>query len=155
MCYQCDYAYLLKNSGLAPTQNRLKLLEVIGNNNYPLNAGEIINILSRSTDINRVTVYRILDLLVEKKLVDRISSGGRSFHYGLAPNEHHQPHPHFYCRECGSMECLNPESLHLDIKPLNRTFPGLIDNVQVQMEGICKNCLKNEEIKKSNGKAML
>ncbi len=150
MCYQCNYVHLLENSGLAPTQNRLKLLEVIGNNNYPLNAGEIINILSRSTDINRVTVYRILDLLVEKKLVDRISSGGRSFHYGLAPNEHHQPHPHFYCRECGSMECLNPESLHLDIKPLNRTFPGLIDNIQVCLDGICKNCLKNEEIKGSS-----
>jgi len=149
MCYQCDYAYLLQNSGLGSTPNRLKVLEVIGNNNYPLNPREIIDILSRSTDINRVTVYRILDLLVEKKLIDRISSGGRSFHYGLAPNEHHQPHPHFYCRECGSMECLNPESLHLDIKPLNRTFPGLIDNVQVCLDGICKNCLKNKEIKGS------
>ncbi|MBW1848638.1 MAG: transcriptional repressor [Deltaproteobacteria bacterium] len=149
MCYQCDYAHLLENSGLGSTPNRLKVLEVIGNNNYPLNAGEIIDILSRSTNINRVTVYRILDLLVEKKLIDRISSGGRSFHYGLAPNEHHQPHPHFYCRECGSMECLNPESLHLDIKPLNLTFPGLIDNVQVCLDGICKNCLKNEEIKGS------
>ncbi|MBW2590394.1 MAG: transcriptional repressor [Deltaproteobacteria bacterium] len=149
MCYKCNYAHLLENSGLGSTPNRLKVLEVIGNNNYPLNAGEVIDILSRSTDINRVTVYRILDLLVEKKLIDRISGGGRSFHYGLAPNEHHQPHPHFYCRECGRMECLNPESLHLDIKPLNRTFPGLIDNVQVCLDGICKNCLKNEEIKGS------
>lgn len=154
MCYQCNYAHLLENSGLGSTPNRLKILEVIGNNNYPLNPSEIIDILSRSTDINRVTVYRILDLLVGKKLIDRISSGGRSFHYGLAPNEHHQPHPHFYCRECGSMECLNPESLHLDIKPLNRTFPGLIDNVEVRLDGICKNCLKNEEIK-SNSKASL
>jgi len=132
---------------LSSTPNRLKVLEVIGNNNYPLNPHEIIDLLSRTTNINRVTVYRILDLLVEKKLIDRISSGGRSFHYGLAPNEHHQPHPHFYCRKCGSMECLNPESLHLDIKPLNLTFPGLIDNVQVCLDGICKNCLKNEEIK--------
>ena len=150
MCYQCDYVHLLENSGLGSTPNRLKVLEVIGNNNYPLNTREIIDILSRSTDINRVTVYRILDLLVEKKLIDRISSGGRSFHYGMAQNEHHQPHPHFYCRECGSMECLNPESLHLDIKPLNRTFPGLIDNVQVCLDGICKNCLKNEEIEGSS-----
>ena len=150
MCYQCDYALLLENSGLSSTPNRLKVLEVIGNNNYPLNPREIIDLLSRTTNINRVTVYRILDLLVEKKLIDRINSGGRSFHYGLAPNEHHQPHPHFYCRKCGSMECLNPESLHLDINPLNRTFPGLIDNVQVCLEGICKNCLKNEEIKGSS-----
>ncbi|MBT8351099.1 MAG: transcriptional repressor, partial [Deltaproteobacteria bacterium] len=84
MCYQNNYVHLLENSGLASTPNRLKLLEVIGNNNYPLNDREIINILTRSNDINRVTDYRILDLLVEKKIVDRISSGGRSFYYGLA-----------------------------------------------------------------------
>ncbi|MDY6791442.1 MAG: Fur family transcriptional regulator [Thermodesulfobacteriota bacterium] len=149
MCYQCNYTHLLEKSGLGVTPNRLKVLEVIGNNNYPLKPGEIIDILSRNTDINRVTVYRILDLLVQKKLVDRISSGGRSFYYGLAPNEYHQPHPHFYCRKCGSMECLNPESLHLDIKPLNRTFPGVIDNIQVRLDGICKNCLKKEKNKMS------
>ena len=79
MCYQCNYAHLLENSGLGSTPNRLKVLEVIGNNNYPLNPREIIDILSRSTDINCVTVYRILDLLVEKKLIDRISGGGVRF----------------------------------------------------------------------------
>lgn len=154
MCYQCNYAHLLESSGLGVTPNRLKVLEVIGNNNYPLKPREVIDILSRSTDINRVTVYRILDLLVQKKLVDRISGGGRSLYYGLAPNEYHQPHPHFYCRKCGSMECLNPESLHLDLNPLKRTFPGLIDSIQVRLDGICKNCLKNEKIK-VNRKAVL
>jgi len=144
MCHQCDYRQLIKESDLNTTPNRLKVLEVIGNNNSPLSAQEIYTTLKRTTTINRVTVYRILDLLVEKGLVDRLSGGGRSFYYGLAPNAHHKPHPHFYCKRCGHMECLSPESLHLDTEPLNRTFPGTIENVEVRVDGVCQTCLRAE-----------
>jgi len=145
MCHQCNYNKLLERGGLAPTPNRLKILEVVGNNNSPLNAQEIFEILIRNNKINRVTVYRILDLLVEKGIVKRLSGGGRSFHYGLAPNDNHQPHPHFYCKQCGNMECLSPQSLTLDMEPLNLTFPGMIDDVEVCLDGTCKNCLKLEK----------
>ena len=57
-------------------------------------------------------------------LVERISTGGRAAYFGLAPNEHHRPHPHFYCKRCGQMECLNPESLTLDSDAFGKTFPG-------------------------------
>jgi len=91
-----------------------------------------------------VTVYRILELLVEKGLVDRINGGGRSYVYGLAPNANHPAHPHFYCRNCGSLECLNPESLNVDMQSMQRTFPGIIENVEVRVDGVCKNCLRAE-----------
>jgi Fur family ferric uptake transcriptional regulator len=143
MCRQCNYPRLLERTGLNATSNRLKVLEVIGANSSPLSAGEIFTTLSRSTAINRVTVYRILDLLVEKGIVDRISGGGRAFFYGLAPNENHRSHPHFYCKYCGNMECLDPESLVLDTAPLHRTYPGRIEHVEIRVEGVCKTCCKN------------
>jgi hypothetical protein len=40
------------------------------------------------------------------------------------------------------MECLSPDSLRLDMEPLNLTFPGIIDGVEVCFDGTCKNCLK-------------
>jgi Fur family ferric uptake transcriptional regulator len=141
MCHYCNYPRLLEQAGLTATDNRLKVLEVIGANASPLNVREIFNTLNRSSNINRVTIYRILDLLVENGIVDRLSGGGRSFYYGLAPNEHHHPHPHFYCKSCGNMECLNPESLPLDMAPLRRTYPGSVENVEVRVDGVCKNCL--------------
>jgi Fur family ferric uptake transcriptional regulator len=144
MCNQCDYTNLLEGSGLEPTAKRLQVLEVIGSNNSPLSAQQIFETLSRTYTINRVTVYRILDRLVEKGLVDRINGGGRSFVYGLAPNANHPPHPHFYCKSCGNLECLNPESLNIDMAPMQRTFPGLIENVEVRVDGVCKNCLRIE-----------
>ena len=142
MCNQCDYETLLHDADLDPTVNRLGVLEVVGNNTYPLSAADIYAILARNGSINRVTVYRILDLLVEHGLVDRISTGGRAFYYGLAPNAHHRPNPHFYCTRCGQMDCRRPESLGVDTSALLKTFPGRIDKVEVRIDGICKNCMK-------------
>jgi Fur family ferric uptake transcriptional regulator len=143
MCHQCDYPALLEKAALEATANRMRVLKVVGNNRFPLSAGDIYQTLARSVRINRVTVYRILDLLVDHGLVDRISTGGRAFYYGLAPNAHHRPHPHFYCKRCGQMDCLNPESLVVDTTELWKTFPGRIDKVEVRIDGICKNCERN------------
>ncbi|MBL6995971.1 Fur family transcriptional regulator [Desulfobacula sp.] len=140
MCHQCNYEELLSNTDLSITNNRMRVLEVVGNKSFPLSAKDIYNTLERSSSINRVTVYRILDLLVDHNVVERISTGGRAFYYGLAPNNHHEPHPHFYCTSCGQMDCLSPESLSVDMETFIKTFPGQIDKVEVRIDGICKNC---------------
>jgi Fur family ferric uptake transcriptional regulator len=142
MCHQCNYEELLTSANLDATANRLRILEIIGNNGFPLSASDIFKTLDRSGSINRVTVYRILDQLVDTGVIERISSGGRAFYYGLAPNDHHAPHPHFYCKCCGQMDCLNPESLLIETEPLDKTFPGRIDKVEVRVDGVCKNCLR-------------
>lgn len=131
-------------AGLDATRNRIQVLEAIGNNNYPLTAKDVFNIVDRRQSINRVTVYRILDLLVEKQIVERISVNRRAAYYGLAPNENHAPHPHFYCTRCGQMDCLHAESIHINADQLRKTFPGEISRVEVRVDGLCKNCLKQE-----------
>ena len=143
MCRKCDYSSLLEASGLGHTPNRHRVLEAIGNQSGPRSAQQIFDTLRLTDNINRVTVYRILDLLVANGLVDRISGGGRSFVYGLAPNENHPAHPHFYCKSCGILECLNPQSLNVDLQPMQHTFAGLIENVEVRVDGVCQNCLKS------------
>jgi Fur family ferric uptake transcriptional regulator len=142
MCQRCNYAELLGVSGLEPTPSRMRVLEVIGNNSSPVSAQEIFTTVSRTAAIHRVTVYRILDMLVEKILVERLSGGGRSLVYGLAPNEHHPAHPHFHCRSCGALQCLQPGSLKVDLRGIERSFAGEIQGVEVRVDGICKNCLK-------------
>jgi len=143
MDHRCNYSNLLSASDLKPTKNRIQVLEAIGGNAYPLSVDDIFQILERTRPINRVTVYRILDLLVEHGLVERLSTGGRAFYYGLASGENHQPHAHFYCKRCGQMDCLHPESLQVDADELKRTFAGRIDKVEVRVDGICKNCMNH------------
>ena len=145
MCHNCNYEKLLSEANLEATSNRLCVLEVVGNNRYPLSASDIYNIMERSISINRTTVYRILDLLVASGIVDRISTGGRAFYYGLAPNDFHRPHPHFYCKSCGQMDCLSPESITVDTESLWKTYPGRIDKVEIRIDGLCKNCEKRQK----------
>ena len=144
MCQLCNYPKMLTDSDLDVTENRLHVLEVIGNNTCPLSAGEVYDVLQRSSSINKVTVYRILDLLVDHGLVERLNSLGKLSFYGLAPNAYHRRHPHFYCRECGRVDCLAPESLEVDFAALEKTFPGRIDKVEVRVDGICKNCISKQ-----------
>jgi Fur family ferric uptake transcriptional regulator len=144
MCENCNYKNILEAAGLEANVNRVHILEAVGNNNYPLTAKDIFNIIDRTQPINRVTVYRILDILVEKKILERLSVGSRAAYYGLAPNENHARHPHFYCTSCGQMDCLHSESININVDQLRKTFPGEIERVEVRVDGICKNCLKQQ-----------
>ena len=142
MCEKCDYTNLLESRGLETIPNRVRVIEIVGNSSSPLSAQDIHDTMSRTQEINRVTVYRILDLLVENGLLEKISTADRAFHFGMAPNSNHPAHPHFYCRNCGAIECLSPESLQLEMEALNRTFPGVIEKAQVRLDGVCKTCLR-------------
>jgi len=142
MCRQCDYRQLLESSRLECTPHRLAVLEAVGNGGRPLTAAEVLGAVQPSGGVNRVTVYRILDLLVERRLVDRVNSGGRSFRYGLAPNANHPSHAHFFCLRCGRLECLEPESLFVDLAGLGKTFPGRIEKAEVRLDGVCADCLE-------------
>ncbi len=146
MCHHCDYRNILTAAGLEATRNRLRVLEVIGENSYPLSAGDIYTTVERHHPINRVTVYRILDLLAENNIIERLGSLKRGSYYGLAPNENHAPHPHFYCTSCGRMDCLSPGSLAVNTEHLRITFPGKIERVEVRVDGLCKTCLKKESL---------
>ncbi len=142
MCHLCNYKELLIETGLEATKNRIRVLEVIGNNGFPLTAGEVYQTLLRSGPINKVTVYRILDLFAEKNLVVCLNSFGRLTYYGMGPNHHHIPHAHFLCKQCGRIDCLDPNSLQVDSTSLWKSFPGQIEGVEVRVDGICKECMK-------------
>lgn len=153
MCRKCDYEKMLQDAALEPTSNRLRVLEVVGGQPHPLSAGDIYRTLRRAGAINRVTVYRILERLVARGVIERLSTGGRAFYYGLAPNAHHRPHAHFYCTRCGHMDCLEPDSLGVDTDQFQTTFAGRIDKIEVRVDGICKNCLRRETAGRLHPKA--
>jgi Fur family ferric uptake transcriptional regulator len=144
MCQHCNYSELLSVKGLDPTPNRIGIMETIGNKALPIGAQEIFEALHRTVKIHRVTVYRILDLLVEKGVLERLGGWGRSLLYAMAPSKYHPAHPHFHCKTCGAMYCLQPLSLNFDIRNIQCSFAGEIKNVEIQVSGICRNCLQTK-----------
>jgi Fur family transcriptional regulator, ferric uptake regulator len=140
-----DYSKLLVDVDLPPTPHRLRVLEIIGISPSPLSHREIYRTLRKSHPINRVTIYRILALLVERKLVVRIVSGERSFRYGLAAAADHSQHPHFYCSTCGYLGCLDEDTRYVNFEALLEGSPGLVSGVEIRLDGICRNCLNSSK----------
>lgn len=134
-----NYRAMLADSGIDATDNRIRILEIIDNSTSPLTAQEVFETVNRTGDVNRVTVYRILEKLVEIRLLERIAASDRVYRYGLSGA---RTHPHFFCTQCGNMECLSPEVLSIDTTRLERTLTGRIEKVDVRVDGVCKNCLK-------------
>jgi Fur family ferric uptake transcriptional regulator len=113
----------------------------VGNTSHPSSAAEIIEALRTGTGINRVTVYRILDLLVEHGLLNRLDLGGKSSRFCLRETDD-DTHPHFHCTRCDRYLCLHVETLPLD----PNTLAGLsldVRHVDIRLEGICPACRKN------------
>ncbi|MFP4475737.1 MAG: Fur family transcriptional regulator [Desulfatibacillaceae bacterium] len=132
---------LLSRSGLDYTPNRHGVLEVVAMSDGPVTAPEIHRRLSRLGGVNRTTVYRILDLMVEHGLLERISSGDGVFRYGVGETAGHTRHPHFFCTRCREMACLDSETVNLDMDSLCRNFSGRVYRIEVRMDGICEACL--------------
>lgn len=144
MCNNCNYSELIEASGLKATANRIKLLELVGNHDTPVTASEIYSTLKEKLPINRVTVYRILDIFVDSGLLEKLSTSGRQSFYGLAPNEFHERHAHFYCMKCGELKCLHPSDFQFATIGRGIGRVGNAEKIEVRIDGVCNKCLEKE-----------
>lgn len=133
----------LQETGLDPTEHRLRILLAVGNTPHPSSALEILEKVRSDRDINRVTVYRILDLLVEHQVLNRLGLGEKSQRFCLreAPDD---THPHFHCTRCDRFLCLDAQALALDHQTLD-SLALEISHVDIRLEGICPACRKSAE----------
>jgi Fur family ferric uptake transcriptional regulator len=134
------YAERLQRSGLGHTELRETVLAIVGDSPHPLTAGEIVAAVRHERHMDKVTCYRILDLLVQHGVVARLSSADRAFRYGLAEKEERARHPHFFCVKCGEISCLDPVKLNLDIEDFQRSRGCTVQRVEVRLDGICSKC---------------
>jgi Fur family ferric uptake transcriptional regulator len=142
MCKYCSYPEMLESRGITPTPLRVAVFSSIGDADRPLSAFEIITSVRSLMSINKVTFYRIVELLVNKGLVRPLPARDRSLRYGMGETPYHPDHPHFVCIKCGAMECLGPEMLPAGIKNLQTGDKRIIKRVDVRFEGICESCVK-------------
>ncbi len=130
-------ADILKGVGLKRTTGREALLNVLMDAPFPLTQDEIS---LRLTDVglNRVTIYRALDSFLEAGLVHRIESGERVWKFaycGCGSREH--CHPHFICRACGKVECLEDIALP-EIRNIKHGY--CIEGEELYLRGLCAAC---------------
>jgi Fur family transcriptional regulator, ferric uptake regulator len=127
---------LLKGCGLSATANRLLVLHALSGAGQPQTPQELLAALAGR--MNRVTLYRILDLLVEHGVAARHSAGGRAYCYCLGQGLH--GHSHFHCTRCGQTQCLDSRLLEPGLSRILSGLPMRVDLAEVSLGGLCENC---------------
>jgi Fur family transcriptional regulator, ferric uptake regulator len=154
MCIRCDPGIMLEKKNIRRTKNRLLVLDIVSRAGEPVTAAEIIvkaGERAAGPVVNRVTIYRILELLSSSGVLNRLAAPDHVDRYCLAENENHPSHSHFYCHCCGRMDCLERQPAPISILDSGDLQFGRVDDVQVLINGVCRRCLKREE--SSGGKS--
>ncbi len=129
----------LKQCGLAATPNRLCVLRALDGASRPQTPQELLAVLAGlGARMNRVTLYRILELLVERGVAARHNAGECAFRYCLGRGAH--GHSHFHCTRCGATQCLEPRLLEPGLSRLLSGLPMQVELAGITLGGICEGC---------------
>lgn len=119
------------------TVARTQILDLIINSKTALSHAEIENLLDGLC--NRVTIYRVLERLVEDNLVHKIINVDGHLKFAACHNchnQHHHNHLHFSCVECGAVTCLE------EVEPvfkIPRKYK--VQEMNFMVSGLCPNCV--------------
>lgn len=134
-----EYSQLLKANQLKVTQPRLRVLQCISEKTTAISQPELEKILG--SEIDRVTLYRILANLEEKGILHKVFDLNGTATYALcstkcSADHHHDQHVHFICSVCNSVFCLNEISLPKIQLPSNFS----LHSIAINAVGLCDSC---------------
>jgi Fe2+ or Zn2+ uptake regulation protein len=136
---ECVAVDLLKAGKVKITERREKILSLILASKSPLSAKDLHERANSESNIDLVTVYRVVSLLKEKGLVREILGDSGTAFYEKAC-VHNPVHPHFHCEKCGRVFCLEPLSFEEGLI-LGRVGRGcVIRSVSLDVKGVCEKC---------------
>ena len=136
-----DYVHTaLAVAGLNRGAARDRIIAVLAEQRCALTAIEIEDVLrARGQVTARASIYRVLDLLVEHGLVERVVVGeGQARFEPLDPGGQH--HHHLVCGQCGRLEAFDDSGLERAISRLSRRLGASVESHEVVLRGVCERC---------------
>lgn len=128
--------------GLRFTDSRKEVFEKIIANHAPTKAYDILDELQKDNkNVKAPIVYRALDFLMENGLIHRLHSFN-----SYVKCSHPKKHNHCYfmiCNKCNSIEECCSLNLSKDIEKIGKSKQFKIENVAIEIEGTCFECLEN------------
>lgn len=130
---------ILKTNQLSITDSRKKILGLFLNSDGALAHADIEKNAGEKFD--RVTIYRTLQVFVDKGIIHTIPTPDNSIKYALCKDDcveghHHDHHVHFQCKQCGVTYCLDDVTTP-EVK-LPKGYSA--EQIEVVINGVCKNC---------------
>jgi Fur family transcriptional regulator, ferric uptake regulator len=142
-----DALHKLQKAGLSRTPQRIAVLNTLIRAAAPINISGIRQALETKTCVNRVTVYRILSLLKQHGIIREISSKGGVNYFELATVEN-PVHPHFICRICAIVYCLEPLTFSQAKQWISTEKDYSIEHIEINISGICSGCRNAIQLQK-------
>lgn len=105
-----DPVNILKVHSLKHTKQRVRVLEEIALDTVAISQPELEKKLGK--EIDRVTLYRILNIYEDKGILHRIMDMNGTANYAICSpscteDHHHDEHVHFNCTQCNKIYCLD------------------------------------------------
>jgi Fur family ferric uptake transcriptional regulator len=130
----------LEASGHRRGGARRAVVELLGRQECCLTAQEIFDALrAEGRQVGIASVYRVLDLLSARGLVQRIDVGAGIARYEplLASGEHHH---HLVCEGCGKVEAFADEGLEAALHLVEGRTGYTVAGHDVVLRGACRDC---------------
>ncbi len=130
-----------KDTALSP--HCTKILDILGKSDRPLTAYALLEKMRRFGVKAPPTVYRALDVLVERGLVHRIESLGAFVAcHGEDEKDTHADHAAQFavCRSCGTVTELHDPKLADSIRALALSLKFHIEREMLELMGLCERC---------------
>lgn len=144
-----EFVDLLRKNKLKVTNPRLQVLEIMSGKETATSQPELEKQVG--SDIDRVTLYRVLNTFEEKGIIHKILDLQGTATYAFCSSScnesrHHDEHVHFSCERCNKVYCL-PEQLHPHI---SSPEGFLIKQIMVNAVGVCRYCREEMTSKRTN-----
>ncbi|MBI2307236.1 MAG: transcriptional repressor [Rhodocyclales bacterium] len=125
----------IRATGARATPARIRVLELLSAAPAPLSHQDIEAVLGADS-LDRVTLYRVLDWLVESGLAVKRVDERRVWRFSLAGGGTHHGHVHFRCETCGRVFCLDTPP------PRPPKLPGgfTLARAELDLSGRCAEC---------------
>jgi Fur family ferric uptake transcriptional regulator len=129
---------ILKQNQLKNTKQRVRVLEEIVADSAAISQPELEKKLGK--EIDRVTLYRILNAYEDKGILHRIIDHNGTANYAICSSactahHHKDEHIHFNCTNCSKVYCLATK-----VPTINIPFGFTTHSINFIAYGICDKC---------------
>ena len=136
-----DHAHaLLAEAGLRRGGARERVIQLLAHEPCALSAVEIEDALRADGErVGRASVYRVLELLVEHGLVERVTVGRDLSRYErVLPGGQH--HHHLVCEHCGRLVAFDDPGLERAIDRVSERLGVRVEHHEITLHGACEDC---------------
>lgn len=141
--HRFDFEELLAKHQLKKTSPRLRVLSLMASKTTATSQPDLEQVIH---DVDRVTLYRILNTFEEKGIIHKVFDLNGTANYALCSTDceehhHHDEHVHFNCLACKNVYCLDQQEL----PQLNMPAGFKAEGVTIYATGICPKCNKKKD----------